>query len=72
MTEYRLHSTGFVFTPGFLEWAKVGAKSDLDKMVDILSRGYNLPLWVADDLLTGVLPYRVEGDVVVFEVEEVA
>ena len=70
MTEYRLHSTGFVYTPGFIEWAKVGAKSDLDKMVGIIAKGYDLPSWVADDLLTGVISYEVEGDTVVFEVDE--
>lgn len=71
MTEYRLHSTGFVYTPGFLAWAKAGMLSDSNKMVDIISKGYELPEKVARDLLSGKIPYHVESETVVFEVEEV-
>lgn len=71
MVEYRLHSTGLVYTPGFLEWAKVGARSDLNKMVDIISKGYGLSQNVAYSLLSGHIQYRVEGETVVFEAEEV-
>ena len=70
MTEYRLHSTGLVYTPGFLNWAKVGSLSDHDKMVDIISQGYNLPYTVAEGLLTGEIEYWVEGEAVVFVVGE--
>lgn len=71
MTEYRLHSSAMVYTPGFLEWAKVGARSDNLKIAKIISEGYNLPEWVAVALLSGLIDYRVEGETVVFEVEEV-
>ena len=71
MTEYRLHSTGLIHTPGFLKWAKVGMLSDSNKMVDIISKGYELSQNVAYRLLSGHIEYRVEGDTVVFEVEEV-
>ena len=70
MTEYRLHSTGLVYTPGFLNWAKVGSLSDHDKMVEIVSRGFNLPYLIAEGLMTGEIDYRVEGETVVFEVED--
>ena len=70
-TEYRLHSTGLVYTPGFLNWAIVGAMNDHEKMVDIMVKGYDLPRQVASDLLSGKLSYLVDGDMVTFEVEEV-
>jgi hypothetical protein len=69
MTEYRLHSTGLVYTPGFLAWAMAGMLSDSTKMVDIISRGYNLPDKVARDLLSGTIEHWVEGEAVVFVVE---
>jgi hypothetical protein len=70
MTEYRLHSTALVYTPGFLEWAYWGGLNQFEKMVDIVQRGYNLPYNIAADLVLGTIEYRVEGDTVVFEVEE--
>ena len=70
-TEYRLHSTGLVYTPGFIEWAKVGAEDDFWKMVGIIQKGYDLPERVAVDLMSGKQHYRVEGETVIFEVEEV-
>lgn len=71
MTEYRLHSSDLVHTPGFLIWAILGAQSDHDKMVDIMVRGFDLPTQVASDLLSGKLSYLVDGDMVIFETEEV-
>ena len=71
MTEYRLHSNGLVYTPGILEWAKVGMLSDINKMVEIISKGYGLSQNVAYSLLSGHIDYRVEGETVIFEVEEV-
>lgn len=70
MTEYRLHSTALVHTPGFLNWAIIGSISDHDKMVDIMVKGYDLPKQVASDLLSGKLAYFVDGDTVIVEVEE--
>lgn len=70
MTEYRLHSTGLVYTPGILEWAKVGMLSDSAKMVEIISRGYNLSEEVTHNLLSGEIEYWVEGEAVVFVVGE--
>ena len=72
MTEYRLHSTGLVYTPGFLKWAMAGMLSDSTKMVEIISKGYNLTDKVAKDLLLGNIEHWVEGEAVVFVVEEVA
>ena len=69
-TTYRLHSTGLVYTPGFLEWAKVAAESDFWKMVGIIQKGYDLPRWVAVNLLSGKQHYAVDGETVVFEVED--
>jgi len=71
MTEYRLHSTGLVHTPGIIAWAMAGMLSNSDRMVEIISKGYNLPDKVARDLLSSKIPYRVEGETVFFEVEEV-
>ena len=70
MVEYRLHSNGLVYTPGFLEWAKVGMLSDSNKMVEIISKGYGLSQNVAYSLLSGHIDYRVEDETVIFEAEE--
>jgi hypothetical protein len=60
-----------VNTPGILAWAINGYKFKKDRkaMRRVLAEGYDLTDKVADGLLSGKIPHRIEGDEVVFEVE---
>lgn len=71
-TSYTLQSSGLVHTPGFLAWAVNGArfKRDRAKMVKIIRDSYSLPHAVAADLVTGRIPYAVDGENVIFEAME--
>jgi len=71
MTTYRLGSAPMFNTPGVLKWAMHGYKTGDEKaMVKIFVDGFNLPRKVAVGLLSGKIHHRVEGEVVVVEVEE--
>jgi len=64
---YRLGSNEMVHTPGIVAWAVNGAafKRDLPKMVEIIA-SYGVPTEAARALVTKKVPYKVEGDAVVF------
>jgi len=70
MTQITLESSSMIHTPGILRWAKAGYPGSRGKsraaIVQAVSDGYHLPRRVAIGLLTGKIPYRVEGDKVVF------
>jgi hypothetical protein len=67
-----LTSTEMVCTPGILRWAANGYKfkRDRKKMIAVIAQTYNLKDEVAKGLLDGSIPYRVEGESVVFEYEK--
>jgi hypothetical protein len=69
----RLHSSEMCNTPGMLRWAKdvfrYPRKQDRENAIWVLVSGYGLPRFVAWGLLDGCIPYTVEGDCVVFEVD---
>lgn len=72
-TRYRLLSTTFVRTPGLLAWAvagfKGGGKRDRALMVRLLVNTFpGVTADVARGLLTGRIPYAVDGEAVEFEV----
>jgi len=71
-TEVRLTSTPWINTPGVLRWTINGYKFKKNRkaMRWILTKGYNLTDEVADGLLSGKIPHRIEGEDVVFEVED--
>lgn len=64
---YRLGSNPMFFTPGVLRWAMAGYNfpDQRKTMVKLFVDGFNLPKGVAEGLLSGKIPHRVEGDVVV-------
>lgn len=64
---YRLGSNEMVHTPGIVAWAINGAhfKRDLPQMVRVIE-SYGVPAKAARALVTKAVPYKVEGDVVVF------
>jgi len=62
-------------TPGIVAWAISGYKTEKKAVkrvswVKMLTEGYGLPDTVATGILAGEIPYRVEGDTVVVEVED--
>lgn len=69
---YTLQSSSFVHTPGILAWAVNGArfKRDRPQMVKIIRDTYGLSNDVATGLVTGRIPYAVQGESVIFEVME--
>ena len=71
MTTYRLGSNPMFYTPGVLRWAINGYrfKSDRKYLTKVFTDGYGLPVKAAKALLSGTVPYTVEGETVVFEVK---
>ena len=75
MKTYRLTSTGMCHTPGIVAWAIAGYTTEKKaaqkaSFVEMLTKGYDLPLGVAIGVLSGEIPYRVEGDAVVIKTED--
>lgn len=70
MTTYRLGSAPMIHTPGMLRWAINGYafESDRDYLRTIFTEGWGIPAPAAEALLSGAVPYTVEGETVVFEV----
>ena len=71
METYRLGSSEWVKAPGMVAWAVNGArfKKDCPLMVKVISEGWAVPKKAAEALVTGKVPYKVEGETVVFSVE---
>jgi hypothetical protein len=68
---YRLNSTEMVYTPGIIRFAQSMFPTDAPAAVRILREGYALPNAIADALASGALAYEIDGEAVVFAVEEV-
>ena len=68
---YRLNSTEMVYTPGIIRFAQSMYFSDGPAAVRILREGFNLPNSIAEALASGYLSYEIDGEAVVFAVEEV-
>lgn len=68
MTEYRLGSAGFVHAPGMVAWAINGYafKKDRKRIMEVMKAWDGVPTSALHDLLSGRVPYTVDGDVVVF------
>ena len=71
MKTYRLGSSDFVYAPGLVRWAINGAHfaKDRPKMVEVVA-SWGVPKKAARALVTGKVPYKVEGETVVFSVKE--
>jgi hypothetical protein len=59
-----------VHAPGVIAWAVSGGafKKDVPKLVEVVMAWEGVPKAAAKALVTGKVPYKVEGDVVEFEV----
>jgi hypothetical protein len=65
---YRLGSTEFVSAPGMVKWAINGAKfrKDRDAMIKVIAETWNVPRPAAFALVTGEVPFTLDGETVVF------
>lgn len=72
MTTYRLGSSPAVHTPGLIAWAINGYafEADRDQMRKVIGVTFStVPATAVDQLLSKAVPYTVEDETVVFEVE---
>lgn len=73
--KYRLTSNGLIHTPGMIAWMVCGYQTTRSsrqkrKYLDIAISGYGLSKHVAKALLSGVIKYAVDDDMVVFEAKD--
>jgi hypothetical protein len=73
--KYRLTSNGLIHTPGMIAWLVCGYQTTRSsrqkkKYLDIAVSGYGLSKHVAKALLSGVIKYAVDDDMVVFEAKD--
>lgn len=67
--KYALGSNEAVFAPGIVKWAINGAhfKKDAPQMIKVISEGWGVPVEAAKALVMQKVPYKIEGESVVFE-----
>jgi hypothetical protein len=67
--KYALGSNAAIFAPGMVAWAINGAKfkADAPQMAKVIADGWSIPVEAAKALVLGKVPYKVEGEKVVFE-----
>ena len=75
LKRYRLTSNGLIHTPGMIAWMVCGYQTTRSsrqkrKYLDIAVSGYGLSKHVAKALLSGVIKYAVDDDMVVFEAKD--
>lgn len=73
MATYRLPSDPMVSIPGLIAWAINGYAFPKDRqtMLDVITATFpTLPVEAAEQLLSKAAPYIVEGETVVFTVED--
>lgn len=72
MTTYRLGSSPAVHTPGIIAWAINGYhfEDDRPQLRKVIVDTYSLPETAADQLLSKSVPYSIEGETVIFTVNE--
>lgn len=68
--QWRLGSSPMIHAPGIVAWAINGYafKKDRAKLEAVISDGWSLPIGATKALLSKAVPYRVDGETVVFEV----
>ncbi len=72
MATYRLVSSPAVHTPGIVAWAINGYhfEDDRPQLRKVIVETYSLPESAADQLLSKSVPYTVEGETVVFTIND--
>ena len=71
MTTYRLGSSDAVYAPGIVDWAMSGYwnKPDREVLGTVIAQTWKIPECAADALLSKKVPYSIEGETVVFNVD---
>lgn len=72
MKTYRIASAAWCYTPGLVRAARNQYAFDPEWSIGLLHKGLGLPADVAQAVASGSLEYRLDGETVVIEVEEVA
>lgn len=73
MAEHRLGSSPAVYMPGLIAWAINGYAFERDRpqLMDVIGGTFpTVPKEALEQLLTKAVPYTVEGETVVFSVED--
>lgn len=75
LKKYKLVSNGLIHTPGMIAWLVCGYQTTRSgkqkkKYLDIAVSGYGLSMHVAKGLLSGVIKYAVDDDMVVFQAKD--
>lgn len=73
MTEYRLGSTDSIYSPNVIAWAINGYHfaDDRPKLLNGISITFpSVPTTAIEKLLSKAVPYTVEGETVVFSVDD--
>jgi hypothetical protein len=67
--KYALGSSPAIYAPGIVAWAVNGAKfkKDVPQMAKVIAEGWGVPVAAAKALVLGKVPYKIEGEAVVFE-----
>ncbi|KEP67796.1 hypothetical protein DL1_20375 [Thioclava dalianensis] len=72
MATYRLGSSSAVHTPGIIAWAINGYSfvQDQPRLLDVISSTFpTVPREAIHELLSKEVPYKIDGETVVFSVE---
>jgi hypothetical protein len=66
--KYRLGSSPAIHAPGMVRWAINGAafERDREQMINVIAQGWNVPREAASKLVTGAVPFTVDGETVEF------
>jgi hypothetical protein len=67
--QIRLRSTEMVYTPGIIKFVMQLASEGNVSICHKLLEAYNLKEEIRTGLITGTLPYRIEGDCVIISQE---
>jgi hypothetical protein len=67
--KYSLGSNEAVYAPGIVKWAINGAafKKDAPQMIKVIAEGWGVPVEAAKALVMKKVPFKIEGEAVVFE-----
>lgn len=68
-TRYNLQSSGMVYAPGIIAWAREYHRTDADPAVKLVAETWDIPRPAAAALLTGAVDYTVLDETVSFEFE---
>ncbi len=73
MATYRLGSSPIIATPGIIAWAINGYAFEADRpnILKVITEGFpSVPADAIEQLLSEKVPFTVEGETVVFSVED--